>query len=711
MQAHNAQIQDFMLTGKNVFVVPVYQRNYSWQKEHCWKLFSDITQVIASGKEHFLGTICFVPTTSRERSIIDGQQRLTSVSLLVKAIHDADPSKEVRDEVNRYLYNSGLGVDTEFLKFKLHLNKRDDIVYHILLENTYETVEQHLSISQQNSRVYQNYLHFYKFVLDYVAHGGKTVDLLEALSLLTIVELEIKNENPQEIFESLNSTGLDLTDVDLLRNYLLMQFSYDQQTDLYENYWSRIEDLIGPEYMPQFFVDYMIFRKRSDSVVVNGRSSHMSEGRLYVIFKDYYRDYQSNLGLYEKTESLFADMLYCAKLYKQFLFKDDVDLSSETGLRQKLYYMLALSDSRSANSLLLYVFDLKERGLIDDATLNSAVDAVSSMMFRAKISSQRGINRQFAGNVMLRLDEITDYSKFIDAFWQAITAGKGTFAFLPDRDFMDALVNKDLYKMLRSKGTKYLLYILEMHSPFHKGLPPITDDDITVEHIMPQTLTAEWKSYLSKTTMENYEFLLHRLGNLALTHYNGEMSNRGFNDKRDTYQESNFYYTRHIADYASWQMSDIEDRSKALAEEALKIWPFPQEYHKPDKASSKSLHMLDEDTSKFAYTKPEQLLIGDKEYSVNYWSDILPILCRLMDDDDHESFVQVAESGQFSCFGIEDENHNYASNAAFTHIVGPVYVRQHMSAAAFIGNMGKISAAFDAISGTDYRNNIMFAIK
>ncbi len=715
MQAHNAQIQDFILTGKNVFVVPVYQRNYSWQSEHCRKLFNDITQVIQSKDEHFLGTICYKVTSSRERSIIDGQQRLTSVSLLLKAIHDLDPSEEVREEVDRHLYNKGLGIDTDFLRYKLHLNKRDDVVYHILLDSDHDNVEQRLSISQRNSRVFQNYLCFYGLVSEYVSAGGKTVDILEALSMLTIVELEIQQENPQEIFESLNSTGLDLTDVDLLRNYFLMRFSHKEQTALYDDYWSQIEDAIGLEEMVQFFVDYMIFKRRSDSVLVNGRRQHMTEGKLYSQFKDYFRDYRKDIPAeqaYEKTRVLFDDMLYCAKLYAQFVFRDDVDVSHESPIRQKLYYMLVANDIRQPRSLLLYVFDLHKRGAIDDNMLAAVLDAMWSLSFRAKICKANGINRQFAGNVMLRLDEVKDYTGFVDAFWRAITAGKGSYAFPSDQEFLDALVYKDLYKVLRSKGTKYLLYILELHSSFSKGMPSIADDSITVEHIMPQTLTEAWKTYLTKNTMENYETLLHRLGNLALTSYNGEMSNKSYSDKCRIYQESNFYYTRHICNHAKWQMSDIDERSKELAAKAMEIWPFPEEYHnKADKAGSKSLHLLVEDTAQFSYTKPELLLVGDREFNVNFWSEMLPLISRLFEEEDHEAFVSIAGSGRMSFFVTEDDDHDYSRNPAFAHITGPIYVRQQMSAASIIGAMSKMSAAFDAAAGTDYQDNILFTIR
>ena len=282
MQAHNNNIEEFLGAPKTVFVVPVYQRNYDWRDDNCKQLFHDILGIVNTGNEHFLGTICFKVYSSHERSIIDGQQRLTSITLMLKAIHDFDNDEDNRAEINdQYLYNKGRGIDSDFLRFKLHLNKRDDQVYHILLDHTYKNIGEALTSSQKNSRIYQNYLLFYSLIEDYVKKGGAAGDILEALRSLTIIELEIQQENPQEIFESLNSTGLDLTNVDLLRNYFLMQFGHEQQTSLYDDYWSKIEDAIGVDRMEQFFVDFLVFKKRSDAFMLNGRRSHINERNLY----------------------------------------------------------------------------------------------------------------------------------------------------------------------------------------------------------------------------------------------------------------------------------------------------------------------------------------------------------------------------------------------------------------------------------------------
>lgn len=710
MQAHNNNIEEFLGAPKTVLVVPVYQRNYDWQNENCRQLFHDIIGIIKSNQEHFLGTICFKMYSSHERSIIDGQQRLTSITIMLKAMYDFDPDEDIRTEINdQYLYNKGRGIDTDFLRYKLHLNRRDDIIYHILLANTKEDIDEKLTATQKRSRVYQNYLLFYDLISEFVAKGGSTGDILEALRKLTIIELEIQQENPQEIFESLNSTGLDLTNVDLLRNYFLMQFSHKTQTALYEDYWSKIEDAIGTEHMEQFFADYLIFRKRSDSITINGRRNHINERNLYVAFKDYYINLQDD-GNYEKTLHCFADLKECAEIYKQFIFTDDFVLGKASPMRKRLYYMLSINDSSQARSLLLYIFDLYERKLIDVDMLNEAVSGIASITFRAKICKAKGINRQFAGSVMQRLDELVEYTWFVDTFWQAITSGKGSFAFPSDEEFMHALINKDMYQTLRSRGTKYLLYMLEMHSPFPKGLPAFDDESLTVEHIMPQTLNAQWKIYLSNETMANYETSLHRLGNLALTNYNGEMSNKDYKAKKDIYKDSKFYYTTRICEYKDWQIAEINSRTKMLANAAVKIWYLPAQYQST-KAAPESLHTLGEDTSQFTFTKPSTFLIGDHEYSVNYWADFLPIMCRVFDSENHAAFMEVATPTTSAAFGIEDDDHKYDGNSVFAHVTENVYIRQFMSAANILDTAVKIATAFDRAAGTDYTDNILFSLK
>ena len=257
---------------------------------------------------------------------------------------------------------------------------------------------------------------------------------------------------------------------------------------------------------------------------------------------------------------------------------------------------------------------------------------------------------------------------------------------------------------------KCFLYVMEMNSPFHKGLPAFDDETITVEHIMPQTLHAQWKVYLSKETMESYEASLHRLGNLTLTNYNGEMSNKSFDEKKSVYKNTNYHYTKEIVSYEQWQIGEINDRSDMMAKEALKIWTLPSQYQQA-KAAPKSLHALGEDTSQFAYTRPSQLMIGDNEYPVNYWADFLPLLCQVLGKEDRKVFNDIARSGKISAFAIEDDGHDYANNPSFWHIEDDLYIRQFMSASSILETVSKITKAFDEAAGTDYSSNILFTLK
>lgn len=710
MQARNSNIREFLEATK-IFVVPVYQRNYDWKKDNCQRLFSDIVKVIQSGKQHFLGTVCFKVYSDLERSIIDGQQRLTSITLMLKAAYDYDPNDEtLRDEINNsFFYNKGVEFDTDFRRIKLHPNRRDEEVYHVLLTSSIDEVNEKLTSVQKDSRIYLNYKLFYELIGDYVQRGGKVRDIVVALRNLTIVMLEVQDENPQEIFESLNSTGLDLTNVDLLRNFFLMQFPYKEQKELYEDYWIKVEDSIGAERMEQFFADFLVFKRRSDAITINGRRSHINEHNLYPSFKDYYASLSGDND-FEKTRSCFEDLKKAAELYKEFVFKDDVNLEKETPRRKKLYFLLSINDSSKARSLLLYIFDLHKQGIIDNKMLDEAIDGISSLTFRARICKAQGVDRQFAGNVMQRLHEVLeiteDRKNFIDVFWKSITAGKGSYAFPSDAEFTDALINKDLYTTLRSRGCKHLLYVIEAHSPFYKGLPSFDNDTISIEHIMPQKLSQRWKDSLNEETLANYGTALHRLGNLALTNQNGEMSNKSFDEKKAYYEETPYHYTRKIKEYTSWQIGDIDARSHELAMQALNIWKLPEQYQK-SRDGSKSFYTLNEDTD-FSFKKPSVLYVGSAEYHVKSWVDILATLCKHFDKESHEAFIEIATLDKNSWFCVEGDDKAKGRN--FTKVLGNVYIRR-MSAEDTLKAALKTSQDYDAIVGTNYAESILFALK
>ena len=580
MQVNKNNITQYLTATNMSFMIPVYQRNYDWKEENCKQLWNDIWYISQSpsSKTHFLGTVCSKTFNGHEKTIIDGQQRITTVTLLMKAMHDYVDNEVFKNDIDsNFLHNNGYGVSPNH-KVKLHLNRRDDEVYNKLLSNREYTPASKLSPSEASSRIYQNYNYFYEAIsgLD----ECQVADVRSALDRIVIVDLDVEGENPQEIFESLNSTGLDLTDVDLLRNFLLMSLDYETQVRLYDDYWFGIEENVRADNMVRFFIDYLIFVRKSDALMLRGRRAHINENNLYQAFKDHYASLVGKKERYESssevTELILKDMLGYSEVYRDLVFDDGIDMNALDDAGRVIYSIVSLNQAVASRPVLLYVMDKYHRGLITTDQMMEMLNACLSLVFRAKVSGTTGINSQFAGNILRKLPE-DDYDNLVDAFWGALASGSEKFAFPSDRMFFDALVNRQIFEVLRARGTKYLLYVLEQNSPAAKGLPRYDDMNTTIEHVMPKTLSEGWQDVLGDDAIHHDDYL-NKLGNLALTSNNAEMSNGLFSEKGDWYAESSFFYTRDLLSYDDWGPSQIRRRGRKLAQRCVEIWSFPSKY-------------------------------------------------------------------------------------------------------------------------------------
>lgn len=580
MQVNKNNITQFLTSTNMSFMIPVYQRNYDWTEDNCKQLWNDIWYVSqsADAQTHFLGTVCSKTVNGHEKTIIDGQQRITTISLLMKAMHDYVDNDEFKKDIDsNFLHNTGYGV-AEGHKVKLHLNRRDDAVFNKLLKSSEFTHSDALTAQEVESSIYQNYAYFYKCLTG--LSEDQIAGVRAALDRIVIVDLDVETENPQEIFESLNSTGLDLTDVDLLRNFLLMSLEYGTQVELYDDYWFEIEQNVDPRNMVRFFVDYLIYVKKSDAVMIHGRRAHINENNLYAAFKDYYRMLSGEKNRYYSlpgvTEVLLKDMHECSKIYRSLVFESGVDMNSLDDIDRIIYSIVYINQSVASRPVLMYILaNYQKKAITKEQTL-AMLNACLSMVFRSKVVGVTGINGQFAGNVIQKLPE-EDMESIVDVFWKAITSGSGKFACPSDKEFKEALLNRQVFEVLRSKWTKYMLYSLEQNTKASKGLPRYDDANISVEHIMPKTLSEEWQEYLGEDAFHHDDFL-NKLGNLALTSNNAEMSNNAFGKKQDWYSESSFSYTRRLCDCENWSIQAIRERSQQLAERCLEVWPMPAEY-------------------------------------------------------------------------------------------------------------------------------------
>lgn len=702
MKVSSGNIIEYLNTPNVSFVVPVYQRNYDWKEANCTRLFDDICRIIDTGKEHFIGSICYQAERKsghETRVIIDGQQRMTSILLLLKAVSDVD-----------LIRNENLSIN---LDVKLQLSDVDSEDYQQLKSHKGHTKVEDYFKHKSDSRIFQNYETFYKLAEKYESLSN----LLAALNKLTIVELEVTEENPQEVFESLNNTGVDLSNVDLLRNYLLMPLPYEKQKELYKNYWHNVEKNVKPENMGTFFVDYLIYKRRSDAVEIEGRKAHINGDNLYAAFKKYYEhnaetyNFMGPMNQLEKVEKLLLDMKECSETYHDFLFFkiDENDNSIEQKNNRKLFYLLAVNHFYKTRSLLLFIYRLKlERSEITDAVIGEILDAVTTLCFRAKVCGRKGIDGQYAGNLIAKFTELDDYSDFADQFWREIVSRHGSYEFPDDDDFKNDLLTKNLYRLLGSKTTKYMLFMFERYSPVGNGTQPFERGTMTVEHILPQTLSKEWRENLDVETLESYDIFVAKLGNLALTNDNQHMSNDPFATKKESYEKSTLFHTRELTKFDNWTSAEINDRSEKLANEALKIWRLPEQYQNNEETF---YHLPEKKSKAFNFRKPKILMIHEEKFKLYAWSEMLPKVCEVLFQDNGTVLKDMAREGRFRVLKLESALNPDKEKKFFKLVNDEIYVRVDLSTSNILDFTRRIAKAFDEKAGTDYADQITFTIR
>jgi len=687
----DAGVQQFtkFISGEIILVIPVYQRNYDWKTANCEQLFDDIVRIIETGKPHFIGTFVYQykPTLKapQEYVIIDGQQRITSIILFAKALYDLTDDEELKTDIKAKFLKHTTG---RALKNKCRLQPTDydRQTFEKLMTDTFD--ENNFTPQEKNSVLYRNYLFFREKIS---ASNQMNEDLCDAINQLNVVSILLQDENPQEIFESLNSTGLDLTKADLIRNFLLMPLEYDEQERLYKNYWLEIENLLRPSgNVENFLIQYLITKRKSDSVTET-KKQRLSTRNLYVVFKDFFSKNFCNV------EPCLKNLYRYAKFFRRFIFNDDTKIENLSALDKKFYELVHLLDANNAPIILMYLLDRYEQNHFDEATFINFIDALVSLVFRAKVCKHNGINPQFAGNVLARLDK----ENFLDEkiFWRAITFGKGTYAFPGDKDFQVALVTNNLYETIKPALCKYLLYSLE-RAARAKELPAYSE--ATVEHIMPQKLNNGWKDYLrERNDLSAHEMFLHTLGNLTLTAYNSELGNADFDVKKKIYEQSNFSYTRNLTKYDEWTSKQIQSRAKRLAEAATKIWTLPEEFN------SRSINLgdsfnLDSDFGVFTGEKPAALFISGTEIKVSGWVNILREIVRQLYTLDKDTFRQAAATRK-NLFSTEPNNFKLDENFYMD--------TKNIDTKSCLRIAKSLAEKFDSLGETNFKDEISFTLR
>ena len=672
---------------KRTFVIPVYQRNYDWRTTNCKQLFEDIVRIIESGKPHFIGTFVYQENAGadifRDLIIIDGQQRITSIILFTKALYDLSDNEDLRDDIHSTFIKHSKGELKG--KCKLQPTEYDSPLFEKLMLNTVD--ENNFAPQEKDSALYRNYFFFRTEI-----HSSKYTlkELYRATGQLNVVSILLQEENPQEIFESLNSTGLDLTKADLIRNFLLMPLEYGEQETLYKNYWLAIEKLLRPsDNVENFLVQYLITKRKSDSVTET-KKQRLSTRNLYGVFKYFFKEN------FAAAEPCLKDLYRYAKFFRRFIFNDDSKFDKLSALDKKFYELVYPLDANNAPIILMYLLDRYEQNHFDEETFIKFVDGLISLVLRAKICGNAGITSQFAGNVIARLDK----EKVLDekSFWQVITFGKGRYAFPNDKDFQAALITNNLYETIKSHGCKYLLYSLERASR-SKELPAYSE--ATVEHIMPQKLSDTWKEYLRGCNDSSaHEIYLHTLGNLTLTAYNSELSNADFDAKKEIYEQSNYTYTRALTNYPEWTSKQIQKRAQKLAAEAIKIWILPEEFNSHSVNFGDTFN-LDSDFDALVGKEPATLFMSGTEIKMPYWNWLLREIVKQLYALDNDIFRQATGV----CSNL------FSTEPTYFKLDENFYMKTGFDTKNCLRIAKALVENFDRLGDTNFKEDISFTLK
>ncbi|GAA9146128.1 DUF262 and DUF1524 domain-containing protein [Helicobacter pylori] len=545
---------------KNQLVIPIYQRLYSWEKEQCKQLWDDIVKTGGSDQieGHFIGPIVFVhdgiyTTNYNEFLIIDGQQRLTTITLLLTALRNHLSDEVKRKEIeDHYLINSGKDGDK---KFKLILSDSDkDTLLSLIDKNRRKPSEPSLKIVEN-----------FKLFEEWVSKNTNQLEtIFKGLEKLMIVEIALEKgkDDPQLIFESMNSKGMELAQTDLIRNYIVMETEVEKREGFYNKYWRAMEEEFkqNKKLFDQFVRHYLTIKTRE---IPNIK-------KVYVAFKDY----RQKKGI--EIEVLLQDLQKYCGFFCQIVFKKEADKD----LNKALGFLVDL-EMDVIYPLLLELYSDYSDGVLSKADFRRSIALIEGYICRRAVCGlgTNSLNKVFPSFAKhIQKDE---YFKSLEAHFGSLTEKQ---RFPNNDEFKNLFITIDFYKFKKNK------YFFERLENF--GKEPVNTKGLTVEHIMPQKLMEKWKRDLGENFQEIHNKYLHTIGNLTLTGYNPEYSNKSFQEKQGMekgFKDSPLRLNQGLRDLESFGEEEIKKRANDLADWALKIWTYPKldaetlEKYKPKK--------------------------------------------------------------------------------------------------------------------------------
>lgn len=605
MKGQPRRLVQFLEGADKRFVIPVYQRNYDWKSDNCIQLYNDLVNVVKGNKEtHFFGSVVSYNYSRNEIVIIDGQQRITTVSLILIAMVNA-MKKEICVPQDSSLCDR---IMNEFIVDKYQKGERkvrlkpfrDDCEAFDRL--IYKNEDEYLS----SSKVTINYRFFYDKI---TKNRDLTMDeLYRAIDSLEIIDIELEpshGDDPQLIFESLNSTGLDLTESDKIRNFVLMNLLPTIQEKYYDTYWNKIERHCRKE-LDSFVRNYLTI-KTSQIPTISG---------IYLAFKNYTKGINN-------IEDILKDMLIYAEAYEKITTFNlgNADINEVAKRLEKLDITVAYP------FLMAFLVYAKEEEIRDEEILK-VFSCIETFIFRRLMCGlpTNALNKIFATLHNSVIKNKTPENSYSEIMIFSLESRKASGAFPKDAEFITGFTTRNIYSM-KGKNKDYIFDRLENGSSKEKIdiSANIAKGILTIEHIMPQTLNTEWKEALGSNWEEIHEKWQHCIANLTLTGYNSKYSNRSFHDKKymdDGFSKSGLRLNQYIATFDKWTEYELNTRNAKLSEMALKIWPYPKTSFAPPVNEGDTSSLADDTNAQTGRQIQYYEFFGDK-IPVQSWADLL----------------------------------------------------------------------------------------
>jgi len=599
MNASETKLQP-IIEGTKQYVVPLFQREYSWGKDEWQVLWNDLVELSELNKprEHFIGSIVTMPTISVPEGVakyllIDGQQRLTTIFILLALLRNKlldGGEEELAEEINNTLivnqYKKGMD------HYKLLPTQSDRDCYKKLINS-----EEMLS----TGRIIDAYRYFER-QLQQTNIDPKRIQKIISNNLSIVSIVLDKEDNPHLVFESLNAKGRPLTQADLIRNYFFMRIHVDQQEDIYKNYWKPMQDTLGDS-LTEFIRHYLM--KDGTSV---------KQGDVYFSLKDKINQ--------DSAFDHLLDLYKFSQYYYRFLYPNN---EPNIRVRKKLIRINRL-EITTIYPFLLNCYDDYNTNIINEDDFVAVLDIFENFLIRRFICNipTNQLNKIFPTLYISIKEKGT--GNFIDELKNILQSKR----YPKDSEFKMRLKDTNLYGSGdRLRKTKLILESIE-EAFNHKE--QISFSELTIEHVMPQTLNENWQLYLGQDWELTHDLLLHTIGNLTLTAYNTELSNDDFDSKRIKLNESHLEMNKYFANKLTWKKEDIEERADYLSETVLSIWPYFGDETEGDNVFSN-----------VTGTTPSGLWILGQKFIVNSWRDVFEQTINTIAELEPEKFEQLIQ--------------------------------------------------------------------